>query len=77
MNKLVGKVITNAAGDKAISFTDEDWAALPVGANIFAEAPCGPRKRFTSIRAVRTAARRLGRNYEECDQCYGWHLCKR
>lgn len=74
MNKLVGTLITNAAGEKAISFSDEDWAALPVGAKIYAESPCGSRKRFASIQAVRTAAGKLGRNYEECDQCFGWHL---
>ena len=36
MNTLIGRVITNAAGDKAISFTDEAWAELPVGALIYA-----------------------------------------
>jgi hypothetical protein len=36
MNQLIGTVITNAAGEKAISFTDEAWAALPVGSLIYA-----------------------------------------
>lgn len=77
MNKIVGKVIMNSVGQKAISFSDADWAALPIGAEIYVESPCGSRKRFASIQAVRTVARKLGRNYEECEQCYGWHLCRR
>lgn len=36
---MIGKVIVNANGEKAIQFSDEAWAALPVGAAIYAEAP--------------------------------------
>jgi hypothetical protein len=34
---MIGKVIINANGEKAISFDDAAWAALPVGATIYAE----------------------------------------
>lgn len=33
---MIGKVIINANGDKAISFDDAAWAELPVGATIYA-----------------------------------------
>lgn len=33
---MIGKVIINANGEKAISFDDAAWAALPVGATIYA-----------------------------------------
>lgn len=33
---MIGKVVVNANGEKAISFDDAVWAALPVGATIYA-----------------------------------------
>lgn len=33
---MIGKVVINANGEKAISFDDAAWAALPVGATIYA-----------------------------------------
>lgn len=39
MTKITGKVIMNSVGQKAISFSDVDWAALPIGAEIYAELP--------------------------------------
>lgn len=33
---MIGKIIINANGEKAINFDDAAWAALPVGATIYA-----------------------------------------
>jgi len=33
---MIGKIIINANGEKAISFDDAAWVALPVGATIYA-----------------------------------------
>lgn len=45
---MIGKVTINANGDKAISFDDAAWAALPVGATIYAagngETPKKPQR---------------------------------
>lgn len=61
---MIGKVIINANGDKAISFDDAAWAALPVGATIYSAA-------FEGVQDFKACGRTVG----HADSCaIGW-LC--